>query len=120
MDILEKKPIEKMFPKQQLLDWGLPYSDPTILDEHGNVIAKGQILSDVITLTRSWVTEHELVFSDPEDNSKMWKTTYSKLKDICSEVKFEDQEPWYSLYMVRCIQVNEFEKMIKFYEEILD
>ena len=22
MDILEKKPIEKMFPKQQLLDWG--------------------------------------------------------------------------------------------------
>ena len=60
--------------------------------EHGNVIAKGQILSDVITLTRSWVTEHELVFSDPEDNSKMWKTTYSKLKDICSEVKFEDQD----------------------------
>ena len=129
MDILEKKPIEKMFPKQQLLDWGLPYNDPIILDEHGYVLVRGEIFfnQEIVGIghhlndDNKIICNYIIIFSEPEDNSKIWKTCYSLLKKNYVYAKeYLIQDPWSSYKFIRCTQVHYGEKTIKVWEEVLE
>lgn len=116
MDIIERKPIIKMFPKQKLIDWGLPYSSPIIYNEFGNIIAKGSIFSDIIIERNRWSNDHEIIFSEPEDNSKIWKTYYSTENSV-PFMEYPDQEIWFSYNLIRCVRVRQVEKV---WEEVLE
>ena len=97
MDTIERKPIIKFFPKQQLIDWGLPYENPAIFDKDENIIAEGKIISDKIVDKHRWSIEREIIFTEPEDTSKVWKTYYSE-----GSTENQDERPWYSYGFVKC------------------
>ncbi len=121
MDILEKKPVIKMFPKQQLLDWGLPYSEPSIYNEFGNVLVKGEIFFNQIIEGHRWTNDYKIIFSEPEDNSKIWKTYYSlEKKNSIFAKEYLIEDPWRSYKFIRCTQVHFVEKTIKVWEEVLE
>lgn len=112
-----KKVVTKKFPKQQLLDWGLPDEDPAIYDENDNVIAEGKIYKDAFVKKHRWNSSYELIFSDPLDNTKIWKTRYS-----VGNTEYQEDRPWQYDDEVECTLVRQVERVevIKVWEEVTD
>ena len=115
MDTIERKPIIKFFPKQQLIDWGLPYENPAIFDKDNNIVAEGKIILNKIVDKHRWSLEYEIIFTEPEDNNKVWKTYYTK-----GSTENQDERPWYSYDFIKCTLMQEVEKIVKVWEEVLE
>ena len=109
--------ITKKFPKQQLLDWGLPDEDPSIYDENDDIISEGKILKKKFVESSRWHSSYELIFSEPEDNTKIWKTYYS-----AGNTEYQDEYPWQHEDEVECILVKLVERVevIKVWEEVVE
>jgi hypothetical protein len=111
------KVITKKFPKQQLLDWGLPDENPAIFDESNNIVSEGKIYKNKYVEKHRWNSLYELIFSEPEDNTKVWKTYY-----FVGNTEYQEERPWEYENEVECTLVRQVEKVkvVKVWQEVTE
>ena len=111
------KVITKKFPKQQLLDWGLPDEDPVIYDESDNIVSEGKIFKKKFVESHRWDSLYELIFSEPQDNSKIWRTYF-----LVGNTENQETLPWEYDDEVECTLVRQVEKVkvVKSWEEVVE
>jgi hypothetical protein len=91
--------VTKTFTREELLDMELPHEPPE----------GGEIISNKITGTRRWVTEHEMIVHFPDQQAgDAWRIYYT-----VGSTEQQEQGPWEYENSVEATLVREQEVLVK-------